>query len=62
MEAAQALDGDDLALLQQGQGSGERVVGQPVSFGVEQKQLRAAFRAAIGLGVKTPVSGRRYSY
>ncbi|KFB70326.1 MAG: hypothetical protein AW09_004587 [Candidatus Accumulibacter phosphatis] len=57
METAQALDGENLSLQQQGQGRADRVIGQAVSLAVEQENLWSALRTAIGLGMKTPVLG-----
>ncbi len=58
MKAAQALDGDDGATLQEVQGLRDRVAGDGLALYIRQIQARAALRATGGLGMKTPVGGR----
>ena len=56
VEAAQALDRDDISGAQQAQGFADGVAGQRLAGRIEQAQLRAAIRAAGGFGMETAVS------
>ena len=57
MKAAQTLDGDNGATTQELQRFGDRVASDGLTGFVEQRQLRPAFRTAIGFGVETTIFG-----
>ena len=55
VKAAWPLDGEDLAGLQQGVGVGHDVARDRVAMRVEQRDLRAALRAAVAFGVQAAI-------